>query len=129
MLLLLFLLQLQLVLVLRDDIIDRIVIICFLIGQHILTSAICLINRFIRYYKIIVMLPRLHVFLLRTDNSAAIFFVSLTCHKPLRIYDQLTSNHLLHTFHYCYLKNRSDALLFFGYENTLNGLVDIHRIQ
>lgn len=92
-LLLLFLLLL-LILELRHHIIGRVA--RPLLILHIL--ALVLINRLIRYHKIIVMLPSLHILFLGSDDSAPVFFISLTCYEPLSINDQFISNHLLHTF-------------------------------
>ena len=60
----------------------------------------------ITYYKVVIMLTCLQVLLLRSNNSATIFFLPLTCHQALGIYDKLTPNHLLSAFHDLYLKYR-----------------------
>ena len=53
---------------------------------HILIFVVALVNRFIRYDEIVVMLPSLHIFFLRSDDSAAIFLVPLARDESLCIY-------------------------------------------
>ena len=50
-------------------------------------AAYSIICCFVRNYEIIVMLTRLRILFLRSDDSAAILFIPLTWYEALSIYD------------------------------------------
>lgn len=104
----------------------RIIIILHILFRRIFAPLrIC---RFIRYYEVIIMLTGLRILFLRSDDGAAVLFISLARLQALSIYDQFVTNHLRHAFHYCDLQNRRYPFLLFGNEYAIDGLVDVHRI-
>ena len=79
----------------------------FLLHLAFLTLLLFLLNghRLIRYHEVIIVESRLLILFLGPYHGAAVLFVPLTHKQSLSVDYELVPDHLLHSFHYCYLEN------------------------
>ena len=83
---------------------------------------------FIRNDEVVIMLTSDHIFILRPNYCAPIFFFPLALNQSLSIYYKFLTNKLRSAFHYFDLQNRCSIFFFLRYQDTFNRFIYVNLV-